>query len=94
VERVLDETLVGDDRAQRVELVGENLLLAAIIRHDHGALFEAVEFLLEVGGPCLHIVMVDVGETRLEGVGRKQRGGGNNHGEKFERDSDTSPTYL
>jgi hypothetical protein len=83
--------LVGDDNAQRVELVGENLLLAAMIRHGHGALFETVEFLIEVGGPRLHIVVVDVGETRPEGVGRQRRGGVNNHGEKFGRDNDVEP---
>jgi hypothetical protein len=83
--------LIGDDRAQRVELVGENLLLAAIIRHGHGALFEIVEFLLEVGGLRLRIVVVDVGETRPEGVDRQRRGGVNNHGEKFERDNTVEP---
>jgi hypothetical protein len=83
--------LVDDDRAQRVELVGENLLLAAIICHVHGALFETVEFLLEVGALRLRIVVVDVGEMRPEGVGRQRRGGVNSHGKKFGRDSALEP---
>jgi hypothetical protein len=66
-------------------------LLAEIICHGHGSLFETVEFLLKVGGPRLRIVMVDVGETRLEGVGRQRHGGVNIHGEKFRRDSAVEP---
>ena len=54
-------------------------------------LMETVELLLEVGGAGLSVVVVNVGETRPQGVSRKLCGGVDDHGEKLGCDGAVEP---
>jgi hypothetical protein len=50
-----------------------------------------VELLLEVGEAGFRVVVVDVGESRPEGVGRQQCGGVDDHDKKLGRDNAVEP---